>query len=531
MQNVGKYKYFGVMLDCSRNAVMKVSQVKFLIDCLQKMGYNTLELYTEDTYEVDGEPYFGYLRGRYTAAEIKEIDAYAKEKGIELIPCIQTLAHFSALIKNGGEYADIIDVNDILLCGEEKTYEFLERIFKTLAENFSSRQVNIGMDEAHMVGLGKYLDKNGYKNRFDILNNHLKRVMEIAEKYGFTAHMWSDMYFRLMQKGEYYSDSEVGFDKEVLDGIPENVELAYWDYYHTDKKVYDAMFESHKKMGRKLWFAGGAWTWVGFAPYAQHSLNTMKPAMESVIKHGIENVLITMWGDNGRECSPFALLPALYAIRQYADGNFDAAKIEKGFYELFKIEFSDFMLSEIPNRASFEESADRNFAKMFLYSDPFLGIYDDFVEQSKRIPYAEYAKTLKRISKGAGVFKYIFECLSKLCDVLAIKTDIGVRTRKAYQADNKIQLTEIFKDYTALEKKLRAFHKAFYTLWHTDNKSQGWEIQDARIGGLIQRVCTCKMRLQLYLSGKIEKIEELEEKVLPYNSRVDYVHLVSRSIV
>ena len=82
-----------------------------------------------------------------------------------------------------------------------------------------------------------------------------------------------------------------------------------------------------------------------------------------------------------------------------------------------------------------------------------------------------------------------------------------------------------------MEKKLRAFHKAFYTLWHTDNKSQGWEIQDARIGGLIQRVCTCKMRLQLYLSGKIEKIEELEEKVLPYNSRVDYVHLVSRSIV
>ena len=83
------------MLDCSRGAVLKVSAVKQLINALQKMGYNVLELYTEDTFEVEGEPYFGYLRGRYTGAEIKEMDAYAAAHGIELIPCIQTLAHFN----------------------------------------------------------------------------------------------------------------------------------------------------------------------------------------------------------------------------------------------------------------------------------------------------------------------------------------------------------------------------------------------------------------------------------------------------
>ena len=82
------YKHFGVMLDCSRNAVMKVESVKRMVDCLQKMGYNALELYCEDTYEVGEEPYFGYLRGRYTGEEIREIDGYAKAHGIELIPCI-----------------------------------------------------------------------------------------------------------------------------------------------------------------------------------------------------------------------------------------------------------------------------------------------------------------------------------------------------------------------------------------------------------------------------------------------------------
>ena len=128
-----KFRHFGVMLDCSRDGVMKVSAVKQMIDCLHKMGYNTLELYTEDTYEIDGEPYFGYLRGRYTKAELKEIDAYAKSKGIELIPCIQTLAHYTALVRHI-EYADIVDVNDILLIDEPKTYELIDKIFATIAK-------------------------------------------------------------------------------------------------------------------------------------------------------------------------------------------------------------------------------------------------------------------------------------------------------------------------------------------------------------------------------------------------------------
>mgnify|MGYP002798165688 CR=1 FL=1 len=128
-----KYKHFGVMLDCSRNAVPKVSTVKKLIDVLQIMGYNTLELYTEDTFEITEEPYFGYLRGRYTGAEIREMDEYAKAQGIELIPCVQMLAHFTNPVKLP-RFAEITDIDDILLIDDEKTYAFIERIFATLAE-------------------------------------------------------------------------------------------------------------------------------------------------------------------------------------------------------------------------------------------------------------------------------------------------------------------------------------------------------------------------------------------------------------
>ena len=74
-------RWFGTMLDCSRNAVMTVDSVKKWIDITADLGYNMLMLYTEDTYEVKNQPYFGYMRGRYSIAEMKEINAYCASKG------------------------------------------------------------------------------------------------------------------------------------------------------------------------------------------------------------------------------------------------------------------------------------------------------------------------------------------------------------------------------------------------------------------------------------------------------------------
>ena len=51
-----KLDHLGVMLDCSRNAVLKPEAVKRYIDILSRLGYNSLMLYTEDTYEVDNQP-------------------------------------------------------------------------------------------------------------------------------------------------------------------------------------------------------------------------------------------------------------------------------------------------------------------------------------------------------------------------------------------------------------------------------------------------------------------------------------------
>ena len=364
----------------------------------------------------------------------------------------------------------------------------------------------------------------------------MKNVAEIAKKYGFKMHMWSDMFFRLANKGTYHSSEPVEIPVHVKNSVPKDVELAYWDYYSTEKNHYDAMFKSHQGFNGDIWFAGGAWTWDGFAPYHTKTLNTMRPAMESVIEHKIKNVLVTMWGDNGAECSLFSLMPALYAVRQFADGNFDMETIKRGFNALFGLDFDTFALLEIPNKLNLNEKMTcGNPCKCLFYPDPFMGLMDHSVEVHDTIPYGQYRDLLKSASTKMKEYSYLFETMSALCDVLDIKAELGVKTRKAYKANDKQSLECLVNDYQELVKRLENFHELFYNLWHKENKPQGWEIQDARLGGLMQRIKTCAKRLRAYLEGEIDDLEELEETILPlWNGSLwgnNYASLISRSIV
>lgn len=504
-------KRFGVMLDMSRNAVMKVEQVKKFASILKLFGYNMIQLYTEDTYEVEGEPFFGYLRGRYSAAELQDIVSYCKEIDMEVIPCIQTLAHLNQIFR-WREYKKINDCGDILLVEEERTYELIENMFRALRKSFTSEYVHIGMDEAHMLGLGKYLDKHGFSKRFDILNNHLNKVIEIAKKYGFKPLMWSDMFFRLANNGEYYPENPM-FEEEYKAAIPQDVGLVYWDYYHTDKDYYEKMMRAHLQTNNEIWFAGGAWTWVGFASCNQFTLNSMLPAMESAKKCDIDNIFLTMWGDNGKECSFYSLLPSLYAVRRVYDGESDIQKIKEEFKSITGENFDDMMSLDMPNYISDDRNNRMNACKSMLYNDPFLGYFDATVKSSAKEYYEACAEKLSECAKNSK-YAYLFENAAALCGCMAIKYDLGVRTRKAYRSGNKKELLLLIADYDRLLECVEVFYEKFQTLWYKENKPHGFDAQDIRFGGLKQRLLSCRTRLMSYYDGKIDSIPELEEDIL-----------------
>lgn len=535
------YKHFGAMLDVSRNGVMTVDGVKKFICYLEKMGYNMLELYTEDTYKLDGEPMFGYLRGGYTKEELRELDAYAKEHGIELVPCIQTLAHLGTL-KNVPQYSHLFDINDILLVDCEEVYVLIDKIFKQLSECFTSRLVNIGMDEAHMVGLGKYLELHGMQDRFEILYRHLNRVLEIAGKYGFTCHMWSDMFFRLANGGLYYPEhnERIELRDDITAKLPPEIELTFWGYYHDDFDKYSQMMDAHKRMEREIWFAGGAWCWDGFGPQNFFSLGTMLPAMRSCIQNNIENVFITLWGDDGAECSVYSTLPALYAIRKFADGIEDMDEIKRGFKKDLGLDFDAFMTLDLPSVTTKGGVLNANFnsvlpnlaiTPILTYCDVFLGKYDYGLSQLDYLDFADFTRQIRAAKGGAGEFEYVFDYMEKLCDFLSVKAYLGIEARAAYRKKDRSALRQIDKKLGVAIKKLDAFTKSYKGRWFEENKPFGFEVIDIRLGGVKARLITCRERLRAYLSGNLSSIPELEEEILSLGDRDDlWNHVYTDSV-
>ena len=106
-----------MMFDTSRNAVLRPDTLRSFLRKMALMGMNLGMMYTEDTYEVPGQPYFGYQRGAYSRDELMQMDKYAAMFGIELVPCIQTLAHLECVLR-WQEYADVRDIDNILLVDE-----------------------------------------------------------------------------------------------------------------------------------------------------------------------------------------------------------------------------------------------------------------------------------------------------------------------------------------------------------------------------------------------------------------------------
>lgn len=501
-------KILGIMLDCSRNAVMRPEKVKEFAKIISDMGYNMLQLYTEDTYEMEGEPFFGHFRGRYSQDELKDIDAYCASIGVELVPCIQTLAHLNQ-IKQWVPYMTLFDCNDTLMAGDEKVYELIEKMFATLNKCFTSRRVNIGMDEAFFLGRGRYQDVHGYRDRVEILTEHLARVKAIADKYGFTLMMWSDMFIRLHNNGEYYGEN-IKIPQETIDNVPEGIELVYWDYYSKDKKRYDHMLKTHLDFNNPIGFAGGIWTWTGFAPNQAYSMDTTEAAMRSVAEHPVDTVIFTLWGDDGKECSYFSTLPVLFAAAQMAQGNFDREDIAEKFEAQYGYSFEEFMNLELPNITKSEESHYHNPCKYLLFNDPFLGTFDFTVADDLWKRYT-VAKELLTTSMNGRPYDYLFDMEVKLLDVLASKANLGGRIRKAYAADDKTTLqTIVEEDFPRIKQAMKEFAEAFRALWLMENKAFGLEVQEQRFGGMMYRMETCENRLRDYLDGKIARIEELD---------------------
>ncbi|MVP00614.1 beta-N-acetylhexosaminidase [Paenibacillus lutrae] len=515
----------GPMFDLSRNAVLTVDSFKLMLRKMALMGMNTVMLYLEDTYEINDEPYFGYMRGRYTQAELKEIDDYADQFGIEAFPSIQTLAHLEEFLK-WEPVKEYKDTKGALLVGYDKTDELVEKMISAASAPFRSRKIHIGMDEAEELGRGKYLDKNGYTSRFDIMVSHLDKVLEITRRKGLKAMMWSDMFLKLASgTGSDHYDKSTQIPEEMARRIPKDVDMVYWDYNHTEEEDYLSQIAQHQPLGCNLVYAGGVWVFNTFGVNYGLSLKASDVALNVSKKQGIREAYATMWGDDGMESNPYIALLGLqfYAEHAYTEGSPDWEKLAERVKFCTGIEADAFLqmkyLDETPGSEP-DNCKQSNPSKFLLYQDVLLGLFDKQIEGLEMSAhYAKVEQDIRSRRDADAKLDYIFDVPEKLAGVLRRKSEIGIELKRAYDAGDQDTMkriaSEVLPEISDAVKALRAAHR---TQWLSMFKPFGWEVIDIRYGGVINRLDTASQRIFDYVDGKIQRIEELEQERLLFST-------------
>ena len=508
----------GMMLDMSRGGVMTVEAVKGMIDAHAALGLNLMMLYTEDTYTVPEAPYLGYLRGRYTEKELREMDDYAAESGVELVPCVQTLAHLEQFLQ-WDVNRDIKDNDCVLMIDEPKTYAWIRAALTALRRCFRTNRIHIGMDEAHGVGLGEYYQKHGAVNRFELLNRHLNRVVDICKELGFKPIMWSDMFYRLGSKNNDYYDTDAVVPESAIAQIPD-VALCYWDYYHTDEQFYAGMLEGHRKMGKEVVFAGGIWTWSGILPHVRKTNATMYPALRACLKAGIGTVLATLWGDDGCETDYRLALNQLpiYSEHVWLGEDCTRAEVERMGERLTGLSEACFNAMG----AFYADDEDHRPGKGLFYCDPLYPLTEGLWDLTGyREGLVEGIKTLERHLDDSRC-EYAWLAMRIALEKLNWVNEL----RPAYlRGDKAVVLTMANEKLPAMRELYVKMMSVWREQWESGRKRNGWETICARLGAVIARLDDVQRILLRWADGTIECVEELDETPLPASrlcGRQDY---------
>jgi hexosaminidase len=487
------------------------------------MGLNMMMLYCEDSYDVKEEPYFGYMRGRYSEEEMRECDRFADELGIEMIPCMQTLAHLIDVLK-WERYSDMKDDDDTLLVGYEPIYEFIERMIHAASAPFKTKRIHIGMDEAWKLGQGSYLLQNGYRDKAEIMNEHLERVMGIVTKLGLEPMIWSDMYFRAASPtGDYY-DLTSKVSKEAIENAPKNLQLVYWDYNHHEEGTYVEMIRRHKEFGSTPLFAGGIWGWNGYTVDYDKTFITTNAALQACKAEGVQEVFATIWGDGGCESNIYAHLLGLQLFAEHGYARqLDEDKLKSRFQFCVKANVDDFFemtyLDKLPGMEAKVGYRFTNPSKYLMWQDPLAGLFDKNIEGlGMSEHYSGLAKSMQEKAETNPDWRFLFEFLAKTASVLALKAELGIQIYQAYQEGDKSKLTSINDTVIpALVEQVRELRRTHRHLWMEINKPLGWEVLDIRYGGLLARLDTTSQRIADFLHGNVENIDELEQERLYFS--------------
>ncbi|HOV49635.1 MAG TPA: glycoside hydrolase family 20 zincin-like fold domain-containing protein [Anaerolineae bacterium] len=294
----------GVMLDISRDKVPTMATLFALIDRLASWKINQLQLYTEHTFTYRQHPLVWAEASPLTGEELLALDAYCRERCIELVPNQNSFGHMERWLKHA-PYAPLAETH-----GEFETpwgmkmkgpfslapehpgsIALLRELYDELLPHFSSEQFNVGCDETIDLGSGASAEACRARGVGRVYLDFLLKVYREVRARGHRMQFWGDILI-------HYPD--------LVPELPRDVIALEWGY--EANAPFDAHGAQLAAAGVPFYVCPGTSSWCSLAGRTDNALANLLSAAENGLKHGACGYLNTDWGDRGH----WQMLPVSY---------------------------------------------------------------------------------------------------------------------------------------------------------------------------------------------------------------------------
>jgi hexosaminidase len=284
----------GVMLDISRDKVPTMQTLYALVEQLAGWKINQLQLYTEHTFAYRGHLEPWAEASPVTGEEILALDAFCRERFIELVPNQNTFGHMNRWLIHApyhplAECPDGCDTvwghfdDPFSLCpADPGSLELVRSLLDELLPHFSSRQVNVGCDETVDLGQGRSRELVQKLGAGRVYLDFVQQIYQEVSRRGRCMQYWGDI---VMQHPELAGE------------LPQDAIALEWGY--EADHPFDAHGAAFAAAGVPFYVCPGTSSWNSLAGRTDNALGNLRSAAINGLKHGAVGYLNTDWGDNG----------------------------------------------------------------------------------------------------------------------------------------------------------------------------------------------------------------------------------------
>lgn len=293
IKDVPYFNHRGFYHDVTRGKVPTLETLKELVDRLAFYKINQLQLYIEHTFAFEGMSEVWADKDPLTAEEILILDAYCKERHIELIPSLSTFGHLYEVLRTNSftELCELEKVreepylftgrNHTLNATDERSIAFVKNMLEQFIPLFTSNTFNICCDETFELGTGKskaYADEIGTGKLY---TQFLNQIVSFVKGHGKKVMFWSDVILH---------------HPELLSEIPEDVICLTWDYLSS---ADGEGVKTIAKTKRPQYVCPGVGGWSMIMNLMDNAFENIRRMVSYAVENNAIGILNTDWGDFG----------------------------------------------------------------------------------------------------------------------------------------------------------------------------------------------------------------------------------------